>query len=53
MPEILNRSDNEDILLLDRKDSPRAGRFVLYPADDLFADRDVRAVEKIELLTAW
>ena len=50
--EIMNRSDNQDVLLLDRKDSPGSGRYTLFPAADFFADRDVRAVERIELMAA-
>jgi hypothetical protein len=49
LSEILNRSDNQDLLLLDKRDTPGSGRYVLYPAADFFADRDVRAVEKLEL----
>jgi hypothetical protein len=52
LSEIMNRSDNQDLLLLDQRDSPGSGRFTLYPAGDFFADRDVRAVEKIELMEA-
>ncbi len=50
--EIMNRSDNQDLLLLDKKDSHENGRYTLFPAGDYFADRDVKAVEKIELLEA-
>ena len=49
LSEIMNRSDNEDFLLLDKKNSPGDGRYVLYPAGDFFADRDVKAIEKLEL----
>jgi len=49
LSEIMNRNDNEDFLLLDKKDTPGNGRFMLYPACDFFADRDVRAIEKLEL----
>jgi hypothetical protein len=47
--EIMNRSDNQDFLLLDKKDSADNGRYTLFPAADFFADRDVRAIEKLEL----
>ena len=50
LSEIMNRSDNKEMLLLDQKDSPDRGRYVLYPSADFFADRDVKAVEKLELL---
>ncbi len=50
--EIMNRSDNQDLLLLEKKDSQDNGRYTLFPAGDYFADRDVKSVEKIELLGA-
>ena len=50
LSEIMNRSDNQDILLLDKKDNPGSGRYLLYPAGDFFADRDLRAIEKLELI---
>jgi hypothetical protein len=34
----------------DRKGSADDGRYLLFEAGDFFADRDVRAVEKIELV---
>jgi hypothetical protein len=49
LSEIMNRGDNQDFLLMDKKDTPGSGRYHLYPAGDFFADRDVRAVEKLEL----
>jgi hypothetical protein len=52
LSEIMNRGDNQDMLLLDKKDSAGDGRYILYPAGDFFADRDVKAVERIELLDA-
>jgi hypothetical protein len=51
LSEIMNRSDNQDLLLIEKKE-PGSGRYMLYPAGDYFADRDVRAVERIELLSA-
>jgi hypothetical protein len=47
--EILNRNDNQDIILVDKKGSPEDGRYLLFEPGDFFADRDVRGVEKIEL----
>lgn len=49
LSEIMNRSDNEDFLLVDNKDSKENGRFSLYSTPDLFVDRNVRSVEKIEI----
>jgi hypothetical protein len=50
LSEIMNRSDNQDLLLIEKKDSPGEGRYTLFPAGDYFADRDVKAVEKIDLM---
>lgn len=47
--EIINRSDNEDFLLTDRCDSKDDGKYSLFAAPDFFVDRNVRAVEKIEI----
>ncbi len=47
--EIMNRSDNQDFLLNDLKDSPKEGRYTLI-TPDFFADRNVKVVEKIELV---
>jgi hypothetical protein len=52
LSEIINRGDNQDFLLLDKKDTRSSGRYLLYPASDFFADRDIRSVEKLELLRA-
>jgi hypothetical protein len=48
--EILNRNDNQDIILVDRKGSAEDGRYLLFEPGDFFADRDVRALEKIEFV---
>jgi hypothetical protein len=50
--EIVNRSDNQDLLLLDKKDSHPDGRYTLLAPGDFFVDRDVKAVEKIEIVHA-
>jgi hypothetical protein len=47
--EVMNRSDNQDLLLNDLGDSPNEGRYTLI-ASDFFADRNVKAIEKIELM---
>lgn len=49
MSEIMNRSDNQDFLLVDKKDDAARGRYLLYPPADFFADRDIRSIEKLEL----
>jgi hypothetical protein len=50
LSEIMNRADGRDVLLVDQKDSSGNGRYLIYPSGDFFADRDVKAVEKIELI---
>jgi hypothetical protein len=47
--EIMNRNDNQDFLLLDRKESREDGRYSLLAAADFFVDRNVRAVERIDI----
>jgi len=51
LSEIMNRGDNQDILLVDKKGDKTGGRYLLYPPDDFFADRDIRAIERLELFT--
>lgn len=50
--EIFNRGDNEEFLLMDRKDSKKEGRFTLFATPDFFVDRNVKAIEKIQLVGA-
>lgn len=52
LSEIINRSDNEDFLLLERKDSKEDGRYTFYAAPDFFVDRNVRAVDRIQIVNA-
>ena len=47
--EIMNRNDNQDILLIDKKDA-EDGRYTLF-VGGFFVDRNVKAVEKIELVS--
>ncbi len=49
LSEIFNRNDNQDFLLVDQKDSKNDGRFSIFVAPDFFVDRNVKAIEKIEL----
>ena len=48
--EIMNRGDDKEILLNDLKDQPNGGRYTLIVTGDFFADRNVKSVEKIELI---
>ncbi len=50
LSEIMNRNDNLDFLLLDRKDVPAEGRYVLFATPDFFVDRNIKAIEKIEIV---
>lgn len=50
LSEIINRSDNEDFLLSERKDSKEDGRYTFYAAPDFFVDRNVRAVDRIQIV---
>ncbi len=48
--EIMNRGDDKEILLNDLKDQSNGGRYTLIVTGDFFADRNVKSVEKIELI---
>jgi hypothetical protein len=50
LSEILNRNDRRDSMLLDRKDDPVNGRYVLIPASDSISSREVRSIDRIELI---
>jgi len=50
LSELLNRNDNREFLLLDRKGIQADGRYVLFAAPDFFVDRNVKAIEKIEIV---
>jgi hypothetical protein len=49
LSEIINRSDNADFLVVD-KGQEEDGRFALFLAVDFFVDRNVRSMEKVEVL---
>jgi hypothetical protein len=53
--ELFLRPDGDRILVADMKNKIRLdedGKFIVIPPDDLAADRDVKAVEKIEVVPA-
>jgi hypothetical protein len=50
LSEIANRNDNLDFLIVDKKDSKEDGRFILFATPDFFVDRNVKAIEKIEIV---
>lgn len=49
LAEIMNRNDNADFLVVD-KGRDEDGRFALFSASDFFVDRNVRAMDKVEVL---
>ena len=49
LAEIMNRNDNADLLVLD-KGQGEDGRFALFSASDFFVDRNVRSMDKVEIL---
>ncbi len=51
--ELMNRNDNRDYLLRDNKDSREDGRYTVYAVADFFVDRNVKSVEKIEIVKVW
>ena len=50
LSEIMNRNDQEEILLIDRNNYEGAGKFSLFPACYFFSDRAIKAVSEINLL---
>jgi hypothetical protein len=48
--EIFNRNDNEDFLLVDQRKSKKDGRYSLFASPDFFVDRNVKAIDKIEIV---
>jgi hypothetical protein len=45
--EIFNRNDQQNLLLVDRKDDMDGGAFSVFPAADFFSDRAVKAISEI------
>jgi hypothetical protein len=50
LSEIINRNDMSDFLLIEKNDSKEEGKYNLFATPDFFVDRNVRSVEKIEIL---
>ncbi len=50
LSEIINRNDMNDFLLIEKNDSLEEGKYNLFATPDFFVDRNVRSVEKIEML---
>ena len=51
LSEILNRNDMNDFLLIEKTGSLEEGKYNLFATPDFFVDRNVRSVERIEILT--
>ena len=50
LSEIVNRNDQQELLIIDRDNYEGAGRFSLFPAGDFFSDRAIKAVMEIDML---
>ncbi|MEW6653043.1 MAG: hypothetical protein AB1394_06175 [Bacteroidota bacterium] len=50
LSEIINRNDMNDFLLIEKTGSLEEGRYNLFAVPDFFVDRNIRSVEKIEIL---
>jgi len=50
LSEIVNRNDQQEVLLIDSDNYEGAGRFSLFPAGDFFSDRAIKAIMEIDLL---
>jgi len=50
LSEIVNRNDQQEVLLIDRDNYEGAGRFSLFPGCDFFSDRAIKSIMEINLL---
>jgi beta-aspartyl-peptidase (threonine type) len=50
LSEIVNRNDQQELLIIDQDNYEGAGRFSLFPAGDFFSDRAIKAVMEVDLL---
>jgi len=50
LSEIVNRNDQNEILLIDRGNEDGAGRFSLFPGCDFFSDRAIKSIREINIL---
>jgi beta-aspartyl-peptidase (threonine type) len=50
LSEIINRNDQQEMLLIERGSDDDGGRFSLFPAADFFSDRAIKAILEIDLL---
>lgn len=50
LSELVNRNDQQEILIIDKDNYENCGRFSLFPACDFFSDRAIKSVMEINLL---
>lgn len=50
LSEIVNRNDQQEILIIDENNYENCGRFSLFPACDFFSDRAIKSVMEIDVL---
>jgi beta-aspartyl-peptidase (threonine type) len=50
LSELVNRNDQQEVLIIDRDNYEGAGRFSIFPACDFFSDRAIKAVMEVDLL---
>ncbi len=50
LSEIINRNDQEEILLVEGETDDASGKFRLFPACDFFSDRAVKALSEIRFI---
>ncbi len=50
LSEIVNRNDQNEILIIDRGNEDGAGRFSLFPGCDFFSDRAIKSIMEINIL---
>ncbi len=50
LSEVVNRNDQQEVLVIDHDNLEGAGRFSLFPGADFFSDRAIKAVMEIDLL---
>ncbi len=49
--EVMNRNDQSEVLLIDKNNYEKAGRFSLFPSGDLLSDRAIKALSEIHFKT--
>ncbi len=50
LSEIINRNDQQEVLIIDKDNYEDCGRFSLFPSCDFFSDRAIKSVMEINLL---